>query len=436
MLKVLLFLFFLVIYGFLGLAAVKSLKKLQSDLLVGKSFWGAELLTLIGLAAFFGYIYLLSGLWSLKLVLLILIASQLGSLVAWVPNAVLGQRSENAWLRTAWAGKEITPKYPKVVMTLNVLATALAFLYLIVVGVAFFRHQWGSPVLQVLVVKYSLLLLIFSNYFTVTTMNSMMLASANLDEDSRQNIFFNRLGEMIPTAVYLALACSAFGFGEKALSHSYLGVPGTLSLQAFWLLLLFFVAMFLIPYLVGTLRARRANLSFLEKIRDYVAELADILEAPTGTLYITRLTGLANKVISTRDKFTNDDVVLTLVKNIEKNPDQIPLEHKPMVDVFEKTRDLDARYKFLDELDKFEKELSEIVANLQERTEATIEPAARHWSKRYESRKADLVKEIEATGSRKPLVTVVVGTLVTTIGSGILSEVAKLAWQLIPHAPK
>jgi hypothetical protein len=436
MLKILLFLFFLVAYGLFAWAGLMSLKKVQNDLLVGKSFWSSELLLLVNLGGFFGLIYLLSGLWSLRLVLLMYVASHLGGLGAWVLSAILGAHSERVGLRAVWAGKEIEIKHPIAMKSLTALTGVLALSYPIVAGVLFFRHQWATPALQIVIVKYSLLLLNLSGYAVAMIVVMIMLASENLDENTRQRIFISQLGGMIPTAIFVALAFWAFGFGGKPLAFDFMGISRTISPQTLLLLLLFFATTILMPYLVGTQRAHRTNLDLLENIRNYVAELAGILEAPTGSLYITKLTELRDKVIITQEKFTNDDALLTLEKGIRQDTDQISAEDKPMVDALEKTRDLDPRFKFLDDLGKFKKELEEIVADLQKRTEATVEAAAEHWGKKYEIRKAELVKEIETARSRKPLITVGVGALVTTVISGILSEVAKTAWHLITHAPK
>jgi hypothetical protein len=436
MLKVLLFLSFLIAFALFAWAAFKSSKKLQSDLLMGKSFWSGELMLLVSLGGFFALIYLLSGLWSLKLVLLMLVAAHLGSLAAWVLSAILGAQSEKIGLRALWAGKEIDIKYALPMRTLGLLTGLIFLAYPVVTGILFFRHQWGSQELQILIVKYSLLLLCLCGYVVLMIVVSISLASENLDEDTRQRLFINLLSGMIPGAVYVSLAFWAFGLGGKQHSFDFLGISRTISLQTWLLLLVFFSATILVPYLVGTQRARWRNLSLLERIRDIVAELAEILGSPASQFYISKLGGLRDKVLSTQEKFRNDDALLALAKEIGDHPDQVPAEAEPIVNALEKTRDMDARFRFLDALDKLEKELEEIAADLQKRPEATIEVAAEHWSKKYETRKADLIKEIETARTRKPLVTVGVGALATAILSGILSEVAKSAWHLVTHAPK
>jgi hypothetical protein len=436
MLKVLLFLLFLIAYGIWSWATFKSSKKMQADLLAGKSFWSGERVLLLSLTGLFGFIYLLSGLWSLKLILLILIASHLGALVAWLLNLTFGAHSERARIRAFWAGGEIGLKNPIVMGALGGLTAVASLSYPIVAGVIFFRHPWATPVLQILVVKYSVLLLSLSGYVLMMTAVCLLLASENLDEDTRQLIFINQLGGMISLAVFVALALRIFEIGGTPHTYDFMGVSHTFSLQTLLLLLLFFTATVLVPYLIGTQRARRVSLGMREEVRECVAELADILEAPTGHLYVARLAVLRDKIASTVNKFTSDDVLLTKERNFRQNPEQTEAVVKPMMEALEKTRDLDPRFKFLDGLGRVEKDIEEVVADLQSRTKETIEQAAEQWSKRFEIRKAELVKEIEAARSRKPLVTVLFGGLLSTIVSGALTEVAHAAGQWITHAPK
>jgi membrane protein YqaA with SNARE-associated domain len=437
MLKVLLYVFFLVAYVCWALACAKSLKKVQSDLLGGKSFWSSEVILLESLAGFFGFIYLLSGLWSLKLVLLIFIASHLGGLVAWALGSILGAQTKDAGIRTLWAGKEIDIKHPIAMITLSGICGVLSLSYPVVAGVIFFRHPWGSPVLQSQVVKSTLLLLNLSGYLLLVIVNGSMLASENLDDDTRQRIFINQLVGLIPAAIYVALAFWAFGLGGSPLALGFLGIPAqTISLQTLLLLLFLFAATVLIPYLAGTQRARRKSLELLGKVKGLVAELEDILESPTASLYVDKLNELHNKVIKTQSQFTDDDAMLAYEVNARQNPDKVPEADKSLVAGIEKTRDLDARFRFLEDLGKLENEIETIVADLQKRTETTIEDAARHWAEKFKGRKEELGKTIETASSKKPFITASAGALVSTIVLTILGEVAKTAWHWIMQAPK
>lgn len=437
MLKVLLFVSFLLAYGGWTLMCAKTLKKVQTDLLSGKSFMGSELMLIEGIAGFFGFIYVLSGMWSLKLVLLIFIVSHLGALVAWLMSSILGSQSEKVGIRTLSAGREIDIRYPVPMAILGGGCGLLVLSYPVFAGVAFFRHTWGSSVLQILQVKYALLLLNLSGYVLLVIVTGMMLSSENLDEETRQRVFINQLGGLIPAAIYVALALWAFGVGGTRLSVNMLGLPDrTLSLPTLGLLLGFFVVTVLLPYIVGTQRALRKRQDLPQIVRSYVSELADILETPAASTYIAKLGALQQRIGDAQDQFVEKDGWLSYEKKLKGRTDEISDQDKSLADVIAKTRSLDPRFKFLDDLSQLRSEVEEIIADLQQRSQATVEDAADHWSKKYEIRKADLSKTIDATSTRKPLITGGLGALAMMLVSALLSEVSKTAWQWISHAAK
>jgi hypothetical protein len=340
-------------------------------------------------------------------------------------------------LRGLWAGGEIGIKHPVAIPVIVLLSGALTLCYPIVGGIVFFRHPWASQMLQIAVVKYSLLFLGLNGQLMLMAVTWSILSSEDIDDDTRQRIFINQIGGLIPTAIFAALAFWAFGLGGTPLTLDFIGAPeGTLSLQTLLLLLVFFGVTVLVPYLVGTQRARIKNLDFLKKVRGYVTEIAEILAVPTGSLYVVRLTALRDKIVSSGNQLVNSDPLLLCELSGRQNPEQVPADKKDMLDAIGKSRDLDVRFRFLEELKLLENELEGIVADLQKRDAATIEVAAEHWSKTYQNRKAERDKTIETTASKKPFVTATVGSMVMLIVSGVLSEVGKFAWQLIAHVPK
>src|SRR5579872_2579605 len=112
MLHLLHYLLFLLGYAAWLVASGWTMKKLQSGIHSGHSFWPTELFLLEGLAGFFAFIYLLSGLWSTRLVLLLVVVAHLGVLVSWAANAALGTQSHETEMRSFWAGQEFVLQFP------------------------------------------------------------------------------------------------------------------------------------------------------------------------------------------------------------------------------------------------------------------------------------------------------------------------------------
>ena len=434
--KVLLFLAFLISYGLWAWGSSSAMKKLQADLLTGKSFWSGQLVSMLPYFGFFSFLYLLSGFWNLQLALLVVVTTQIGFLIALLVNGMLGAQSEATGMRGAWAGAEFNIKHPLMNKIYLALGFVLYISYPVVAGIALFQHAWSSDVLKILIIKYSLLLLIFAGYPAVIIVMIMMLVSENLDEDTRQRFFVNQLAGMIPTALFVAFAVWAFGIGGVGVPLDFAALSGTLSFRALILLLLFFAFSIVVPYFLGTKRAKRRVLALLREKRNYVARLTDILESPTGPLYVPKLTQLCKEVADARSKLTSEDSLLRTVEQIEAAPTEIPAVAKPFIDALEKTRGLDPRFSFVDHLTKFETEVQEVVEDLRSRSGSDVVVEAELWSKKFGIRKAELTEEIKANEKAKPPIVGGLGALAVMIVSPILSEVGKAAWLMVLHSSK
>jgi len=410
----------------------------QKDLRASRAFWYDELMTLLSLGGFFGFIYLLSGLWILKLVLLLLIAVHLGSVVGWMLNLILGEQSEKSDARIFWAGGELTLRYTVPMSLLWIISALVVWSYPVISGIHFFRHQWGSGVIQAEVVKWSLLLLSLSGYVVVAVVNALILASEDLDDDTRQRMFINQAVGLIPLAIYVALAFWAFGLNGAPLTLGLFWIPtGALSLQTLGLLLALFALTVLIPFLMGTQRTRRKRRALLKRVKDLLGELEDILETPTDRNgYVGKLNALHSKVTGIQEEFTNADAFLSKERKGRLEPEKIDQALKPFEVAIEKSRDLDPRFDFVDRLGKLLTQIVEVKTELEKRSEASVEAAATQFGEKYKARKEELGEEIEGFFSHRPMITAGAGSVVSVLILTILGEVGKTAWAWIEHAQK
>ena len=133
-------------------------------------------------------------------------------------------------------------------------------------------------------------------------------------------------------------------------------------------------------------------MDLLERFRGYVADLADILEAPTDALDVSKLSDFQKKIDQAKDEYSGHDAMLIFDEDAKKNPSTVSAENQWIVDAIKKTRDMDPRFSFVDNLSQLAKELEEIIADLQQRAGDTIEDAAARWRKRYETRKAEVAR--------------------------------------------
>lgn len=98
---------FLVIYVVWLIVTLKLTNKLQGDLLRGKTFFVTELMILINWSGFFAFNWILSGFFDISLFGLFLIASHLGAMISGVLWAIVGTPRTEWGARIMFAGAEI-----------------------------------------------------------------------------------------------------------------------------------------------------------------------------------------------------------------------------------------------------------------------------------------------------------------------------------------
>ncbi len=391
-----------------------------------------ELSLLKDLLAFFAFVYLLSGFWNLKLMLVMLVAVHLGPLTGWFLNNAFGTNAEILTLRGYVIGYELGANAPSLVKTPPKIVAAVVFCYPLIAAYFYFRNPWGSPLLQAQEIKCTLLLLIISGYLFTSLLVPKMMASANLDEVARQNMFFTQLASFIPIGVYLAIGAASFGINQNSVRLDVFGAPGrTLSLELLAVLFAFFAFTTLIPSLVGSQRARVRELELVERARDIVTEIEDVLETPDKSAYVIKLETTRSRVEQLQQQFLVEEPIFALLERIGSDPDKAPQEQKNLKVSMDLTAKMDARARYLETLARLQNELREVIANLKLRGDSEIEEAAAKWGKRYQGQAGAFTARIGELTNHKPILAAGLGSGLLLIASGILGEVAKSAWGLI-----
>ena len=391
-----------------------------------------ELALLRDLLAFFAFVYLLSGFWNLKLMLVMLVAVHLGPLTAWFLANAFGKNTELLTMHGYVVGYEIGANNSSLATVPPKVVAAVVFCYPLVAAFFYFRYPWGSPLLQAQEIKCTLLLLIISGYLFTSLLVPKMIASAKLDEDARQDMFFTQLAGFIPIGVYLAIGAASFGINQNSIRLDVFGAPGrTLSLALLAVLFVFFAATTLIPALVGSQRARVRELELVQRVQDIVIEIENILAVPDMSAYVIKLETMRSRIEEMHPQFLAEEPIFALVEEIKKDPDKFPKEQKLLTVSMDRLTKMDARVRYMAVLTRLHNELNEIIANLKQRDDSQIEDAAAKWAKRYEAQAKALAADMDELTNRKPILAAGLGSGLLLIASGILGEVAKSAWGLI-----
>jgi len=432
--KILFYLLFLCAVGLWVWGGNAVTKRISRDIAKDNLFWKTEAATLLSNAGFFAFIYFLSGLWNLRLVVLFVMAGQLSLIMALVLNSLLGSHGEQFNSRVFAGGGELGMKHQKFSIVALLIIILLFVAYLVAAAMIHFRYPWKSPQLIAASVKYTLLFFIGSAPFLITELIATV-TSENLDEDTRQGIFISQTAGLIPTALFVALALWAFGVGGVDIPVSIAGLSHSFSLRIVLIMIAYFGAVILIPYIIGTQRGRRKRLAWLRQKQGHVRALADILESPAGARYVPKLAELQDQVATEQQRIREDHPLMQLDWISENRPSDFPEQFAPLVESYRHSRDIDPRCTYFDYLGKFDEELKEYIEYLQTRPPETIVQDAAKYSEKYEARHVQLGEEIKGAASSKPLITGAVGTVAWAIVSPVLALVGKAAWTWISGHP-
>ena len=268
-------------------------KKSIKNAISGKTFLIDQFSILLGVVLFFLQIYLLSGFFNLSLVILLFLGSELSVIVRSILWGLFGS-SSSKWGRSLFlSGADFGLKHRWLMYSVSMLSSLILLGSIILCGKAYFTIPPGE-LLTTLIFQYILIGLLFGSYPSTITFIISILVSENIDEEARTRLFVNKLSELIPTALYISLAFWAFSSAGSKTMFSISQFSIKLSTQLFIILMGFFFFTVLLPYLIGTQRAKKWNVFLLEKRISWVDKLLDIFDLPSHFLYIPRLTQFRN----------------------------------------------------------------------------------------------------------------------------------------------
>lgn len=431
-LKIGMFLLFLIAFVVWLWGANLLMEKIKGDLLEGKWFWSNQLSILLSIAPLFLFIYLLSGFFNLPLVILLFAAMQLSVIVAAVMWGFLGTPTPTWGARSQWAGGEFGLKHAMLVIIPLILTILIVVAYPIFAGIAYFTLSPGE--LTTRIFQYTLVAVIFSGYLFLLPIVIGTLVSENLDNETRTRFFVNQLSGLIPTALFLALTFWAFDIARNSIPlFQIAGIEISFSPYLMLFLIGFFVLTVLLPCLIGAERSRKWGMSLLEERKGWLTALLNILDVPTVSRYSSKLNQLLLDLNAKETALLEGDMMLAWGTQIDQGltPDGLEV----IASAYSKSRDLDPRFKYLDWHRQFEKDVKEVIWELeQKRTDSEMEKAAENWAKHFRDQEKKIAKEIEEAKQSKSRIGGGIGTIVTLIITVIVTEAAKWIWTVFSES--
>lgn len=274
-----------------------------------QQFMLGQALLLISVGGLVIYLYVLSGYFSISLLLVLLTGSEVAAIIGAGLRGLSGTSDAAPKSSLATATLDFDVRYPTVAKTLNLLPALVLGVYPAMCGVLFFwlpRSTLPTRILQVTMLYY----LALSGMNAIRT--SITVSSENLDEPTRQTALLNGAAELVPVMLFLSTTFWAFGVGTEG--HQVL--IGDTSLVVTPLVIgaiaAYFLIFALLPYIAGTQRGKRKVRLFLDERNSWYDRLHDALIMPTPQLHERKLEGFEAEVRNDRDAFVNENPVLML----------------------------------------------------------------------------------------------------------------------------
>ena len=440
-----------------------------------QQFMLSQALLFMSIGGLMVYLYLLSGYFSVFLLLVLLTGMEVAAIIGAGLRGLSGNGDAAPRSSLATATLDFDVRYPTLAKTVtSLLPTVIMAAYPVVCGVLFFwlpRPALPTRILQATMLYY----LVLSGLNAIRT--AITVSSENLDEPARQTALLNGTAELVPVMLFLSITFWAFGVGTEG--HRVLVGDTSLVVTplVFVAIAAYFLVFALLPYVAGTQRGKRKLRLFLDERNSWYDRLHDVLIMPTPKLHERKLVGFEAEVRGSRDAFVNENPVLLLdarlraqgaKQDVQEAMDDMPelhasismrrptlpalpealrrwtklLDHAGVegenADDFQRflvasmidSRAVDPRFKHLHWFDGLLEEIEEARRSMRrQRTLQDKEAAAATWAQAYRVRAEQItaqIKEIQHT--RAPII-VGASAIIGPLGTVILDQFGSFAWQ-------
>jgi hypothetical protein len=429
------FLLFLLLYGIFlaGVCRLVSVDLTDRRTWRAYSFWRSEAVGLMDLAFVMAALFLLARFFEPRLILLLAAASGASNVVTLIAHRALGA-SGRADRQVGWLSSELGVSHPWFVSPTVLPILLVVFAYPAVMGVIYLTH----PVPSDAVTLWTFRMTIFATYIVglplVIVNRWCILASPYLDESTRMRDLIAGLGTVFQFGLMSALVLSTFepGSAEKPNASAY---PVAIALGYSFIV-------FVLPYFLGSARARRREMAFLRERKAAILHLIEALEYPTDEESDRLMVAVHAELAAAEHRLRIENPLLAAVMARDEIPADVR-ERLPMgaqMGLPKATREAfdamleqdldqasasDPRVSHLAELRRAKERIAEIAETVPLDDQDVLRPK---WIRFLRSRVADLDVELRERPRNRVPAWLSVGGLVAPIMSVLLGQLGTWLW--------
>jgi hypothetical protein len=422
--EILIFIAFIIIYILYVwttyIIMTKYLNRLDKD-----RFIDNELMVVVPNLFLFAFLFTIGRFFNLYIVLISILFSNIGMLVAFIIWGFLGSPKVPYKAVGGWAGYDFGIKNIAVSIIFQVLSALWLIAYPVVIGIHYF-HAASIEEIRLFNLQAATAFILGAYILTLPIINSI-LSSRFIDEDSRARFLVAQFAGLIPNALFISLLFWTL----KPVNSTELSL-GNISVSfnpvLFTILMVFFIVFFLLPYFIGTQQAKKLRSEYATLKNQILDNVIEAIDLPTAEANTTRVERAENFISAKYQQLAaNDKGVEQGVRYDDPNAVRnISSQEEFIYNCYTLARPFDTRFIYYDFLnDTYQKvvELKNRIAN--ETNAATVKEVLGTYSAHFARRKKELNEHHDKHGDKSPVLWLGIVAIASPIVSQLVTEFGK-----------
>ena len=398
----------------------KYLNRLEKD-----RFIDNEVMVVIPNLFLFAFLFTIGRFFNLYIVLISILFSNIGMLIAYVIWGVLGSPKVPYKAVGGWAGFDFGIKNIAVSIIFQVLSALWLIAYPIVIGIHYFN---AASIEEIRLFNLqAATAFILGAYIINLPITSTILSSRFIDEDSRARFLVAQFAGLIPNALFISLLFwtmkpvngTEFSLGNVSVSFNPV---------LFVILMVFFIVFFLLPYFMGIQQAKKLRSEYVTLKNQILDNVIEAIDLPTSQAVTVRIEHAENFIGTKYQQLANDDkgVQQGVTYDDPVHARNISPQEEFAYNCYTLARPYDTRFIYYDFLNETYQKVIELKNRIAiETNAATVKEILATYSAYFARQKKDLNDDHDKHGSKNPVLWLAIVAIASPVVTQLVTEFGK-----------
>jgi len=325
-----------------------------------------------------------------------------------------------------WAGYNFSLKNLWFNLATQAISVLMLVVYPVIIGIHYFSASSQGD-LSLFTLKCTLIL-ILGSYFLMLPIIMSILGANFIDEDSRSRYLISQFSNLIPYSLFISLLFWIFNWGSSGKVIALQSLSISFNPLLFTVLIVFFLAFFLLPYFIGIQRAKQLKNDYFDFKNSVLDDLIESIDLATPKNIIPRLEHTQRLIQQKYAELKDGDAIIDAGLRYD-DPDiagKLPQQEVFIYNCYKSARPFDKRFVYFDFLDKVYIKINELKEELTTETNAaTNKETLETYSVYFKDRKKELHDINEKSAGSNPVLWIGITALASPFISQLMTEVGK-----------